>query len=375
LRRYFRSVVLALLTEKYVLIILAFAIASVLWTQDPSVVIKRSFALISSSMFGVYLALRYTVKQQVRLFACALGICLIASVLLALFFPSLGIMGHPHLGAWRGAFTHKNALARLINYSAPIFIIIFLEEKAFLAKFIGLAFSLLSIFLLAMSTAKGALLTLVILLIAMPFFKSLRWRYGYAFPFFVTTLIVVISSGILLAANLEGFFQLLGKDPSLTGRTELWPDIFAKIAERPLLGYGYSAFWLGWNGPSAFVWDFHNWKPPHSHNGFLDLTLDLGLFGLAIFSYGYLANFSRAFFWVRESSSLYDYWPLIVATSIALFNLTESVIINQNSIYWIAYVSTAVSMSVRRPSKSVSSVSSVHSLNSCSTQIENQNTA
>jgi exopolysaccharide production protein ExoQ len=48
--------------------------------------------------------------------------------------------------------------------------------------------------------------------------------------------------------------------------------------ERPLLGYGYGAFWLGERGPSARVWAV-TWDAVHAHNGYLDLWLQIGVIG------------------------------------------------------------------------------------------------
>ena len=38
---------------------------------------------------------------------------------------------------------------------------------------------------------------------------------------------------------------------TLTGRTELWATVIEMIREHPWFGYGYSGFWLGWDGESA----------------------------------------------------------------------------------------------------------------------------
>ena len=39
------------------------------------------------------------------------------------------------------------------------------------------------------------------------------------------------------------FLEFLGKDPTLTGRSELWAYVWKDIDLRPLLGWGYAAFW------------------------------------------------------------------------------------------------------------------------------------
>ncbi|WP_049558612.1 O-antigen ligase family protein, partial [Limnoraphis robusta] len=81
---------------------------------------------------------------------------------------------------------------------------------------------------------------------------------------------------ILVVAELLG---LIGKDPSLTGRTDLWAWAREMIDKRPWLGYGYTAFWQGLDGGSAYIIRAARWPVPYSHNGILDLWLDIGLLG------------------------------------------------------------------------------------------------
>jgi hypothetical protein len=46
----------------------------------------------------------------------------------------------------------------------------------------------------------------------------------------------------LLATDPGWVLDLLGKDQTLTGRTDLWPLVIDSIAERPMLDWGYRAF-------------------------------------------------------------------------------------------------------------------------------------
>lgn len=45
----------------------------------------------------------------------------------------------------------------------------------------------------------------------------------------------------------------LGKDASLTGRTDVWEFVIDRIKDRPILGYGFGTFWNGLDGKSAYV--------------------------------------------------------------------------------------------------------------------------
>jgi exopolysaccharide production protein ExoQ len=87
------------------------------------------------------------------------------------------------------------------------------------------------------------------------------------------------------AISLDSLLELIGKDPTLTGRTDIWANVVPYIYQRPLLGWGYAAFWSTLN-PAA--WEIANalrWFSPEAHNGLLELLLSGGLVGAAWFLY------------------------------------------------------------------------------------------
>ena len=105
-----------------------------------------------------------------------------------------------------------------------------------------------------------------------------------------------------------------------------------------MLGAGYSAFWDKYGvGIRANV----GWDTPHSHNGILDLALDLGLVGVGFF----LVAFVRAFLKnvrLLRTSELSFMWPLLFLSYMAIYNLTESTILVGNGIFWMLYITSAV---------------------------------
>lgn len=119
-----------------------------------------------------------------------------------------------------------------------------------------------------------------------------------------------------------------------------------RIWRHPWLGYGYGGFWQGWNGESAYIWRIVGWVPTHPHNGYLSICLDLGFLGLGLFLLGFWRSYLQGFARLRGSKTALDIWPLIHMTYIALASLTESALLQSNSLNWILYV--AVSFSVRK---------------------------
>jgi exopolysaccharide production protein ExoQ len=68
---------------------------------------------------------------------------------------------------------------------------------------------------------------------------------------------------------------------SLTGRMPLWQKLSLAADDRPWAGHGYGAFW-GERNVLRYSKIFQ-WHIPHAHNAYLDLVLESGLIGLALY--------------------------------------------------------------------------------------------
>ncbi len=87
------------------------------------------------------------------------------------------------------------------------------------------------------------------------------------------------------------FTTSTGKDGTLTGRTDLWPQVLRVAADRPLIGYGINSLWRGngagyFNGPvdsiTAAIREGAGWGANSAHNGYLETYLGLGLVGVLL---------------------------------------------------------------------------------------------
>jgi O-antigen ligase len=143
---------------------------------------------------------------------------------------------------------------------------------------------------------------------------------------------------LIVLANSTWVLEQLGKDLTFTGRTAVWVDVWAKIGERPWLGFGYNAFWLGAESEAADIWRVHGWQPNHAHNGYLDLWLELGLVGVTLVLVHLLLNTRRAFLWAVTSKTAESLWPLVYITLLFMFNFNYSVLVSQSIFFWIVYL-------------------------------------
>ncbi len=341
-----KNFIYAATRDKFLLILIGITVASVLWSDAPELTTRRGIAILGTTLFGWYFACRYTLKEQLQLFAWSLGISAVLSVLLAIGLPSYGVMstqeGGAHAGKWRGVYVHKNVLGRTMVLSTVVFLLIASGSR----KYRWLAWTLvaLSVILILLSNSKTALILLLAFLVFLRLSRTLRWHYNVLIFLLMTVVVVIASVGILLVGNLDNIADATGLDLSLTGRTDIWAAAFDKILERPWLGYGYGGFWLGLDGESRYIWLATKWTAPHSHNGFVDLCLDLGFIGLFFYLLSFLNNCIQAVRLVRSSRTSEGFWPLMYLTYLLLANLTESSILRQNDLSWVLYVALSVSM-------------------------------
>jgi exopolysaccharide production protein ExoQ len=348
-----KSFVVVAQYDIWVWLLVGIAIASIVWTVAPDITQRRSILLLGTSLFGAYLAIRFNLREQLQLFACACGLVMVLSFVFAIFMPFYGVMtvqeGGIHAGAWRGVMTHKNILGRVSVLSNMVFLFTALGKPISKNKYqwlfwVGYA---LSVALIILCTSKTAVIAFIVLTTTFLLYRSWRWNYSYVIPFTIATVLVVGSAGILIIDNLNVIANAVGRDLTLTGRTDIWSVMLEKIAERPLTGYGFNAFWRDWDSEvTASVWRKLEWECPYGHNGAMDLLSELGIPALIAFVCSYVIAFFKSIRLLRMTQNVEGIWYLIFLTFMFIYNVSESTLLATNSIFWILYVATVFSVSI-----------------------------
>ena len=339
-----RTTLRTLLRNKYLWLFITLILISSLWSAFPAFTQRRSLALLETIIFGIYLASRYTLKEQLRLTGLAIGIVAIMSLLFTLALPGRGIETGIHAGAWRGIFFHKNLFARLMVLGFLIFW--FMKPQTRKGKYLVRAALVLSIGLIILSTSKTALAIVLVLMLTGHIFQIVfRWRPMVAIPMLATAILIVALGTVFLWINVETILQALGRDLTLSGRTVVWSALWDKIQERPWLGYGYMGFWHGTEGESAYVGKFigNNYLPPHAHNGFLELMLAFGAVGTFLFILSCLSLLRRAIIAGYHRKNPEGLWSVHYLFFLFVYNFTESTLVQHNSIFWVLYLALALS--------------------------------
>jgi exopolysaccharide production protein ExoQ len=337
--------------DSWTWVLVGFAVVSVLWSVEPEVTVRRLIALLGTTMFGVYLASRFTLHDQLSLVAAALLVAAVLSVAFVAAVPHLGLQHDASGDLWRGIYMNKNALGRMMAMSV---VVMFLLVQAHWLRPLPWLGMFLSLGLLWLTKSKTSLVGMLAIMSLVPVYRMLRrnWTTGV-----LLVLLAMIPGTVAVAwavNNQQIVMGWLGKDTTLTGRTDIWSAAVVMIRERPWLGYGFAGFWRGLDGASAYVCNVVGWEPPHGHNGILDLWLDLGVVGVILFGVSYTVAFVRALGRLRGTDRIEGLWPVVFLTFLILLNLTESTFLRINHLFWCLYVSCLLS----RPSKVTRTTSS-----------------
>lgn len=343
---HWKKVVYALTKRKLLLLLLGLAIASVLWSSVPQVTLRRVAALFGSTMFGFYVGSRYTINEQFRLLLWSLGTAMVLSYLFALFLPSFGIHhSGSHAGLWRGIYTHKNTLGGNMGYGLLAFSILALWDSKH--RSVGLAGSILVFTLMLLSGSVTSMLSYITVMAILPLYSILRWRYSLKLLVFIFVATVFSILTVFVWSGLPNLLAAFGRDLTLTGRTQLWNVVLEAIQKRPWLGYGFNSFWLGWDSGAAQVWTAVSWHPDYSHNGYLEVLLDLGLLGMFMFAIDFFRSFFRAVNLAATTKNAAGIFPLAFLTYFLPSNIADGSILRQNSFGWIVYISLTVAMNIQ----------------------------
>ena len=325
---------------------------SILWSDFPMVSFKRWVKEIGL-LSGVLIVVTETepidaVKTLIKRFSYLLVSC---SILLILYFPKLGIDYISDTGAVRyaGVAENKNSLAR-ICLIAGFFLFCNLiamgrlnttgNEKE--KKIIQFVFLIMTVWLLIITnsaTSSGAFLIGIILFIGLGL-SIIRKKMEYL----GTILIISFIVGLIFELSLDIislFITTQGREMTLSGRTFLWKDLLA-FRTNPLIGVGYRSFWLG--DRMTKLWDMYPWMPNESHNGYLNVYLELGYVGLCLLVGVVYCAFRNI---KKELTYNFDYgrFRMGIFFIVLLYNVTEDAL-GKMALLWFVFL--LVSLDVPR---------------------------
>lgn len=227
-------------------------------------------------------------------------------------------------GDFRGVFSQKNPLGEAMSIGA-------------LASLHGLRaskrrrlFNISTLFMAMLLTLKSGSATS---LLAILLFGTLGFAIGFlqkggtARTLAITGIVILLPLALIGAFNSDLLLEMLGKDPTLTGRTDIWGYVITDIYQRPLLGWGYQAFWSTDNPAAWKISDALHWWVPQAHNGLFEILLSVGLVGAALFIYVWGRTVWLSLKCMRTSENAMAITCLSICAGAVLVGVSETVLL------------------------------------------------
>ncbi len=322
---------------------------SIAWSIYPTLTFKGIVqSLLQIAIFGLYFTSRFSPKDQLYIIAFAMSITILGNLLFVFAMPEVGRhVGDKFSGAWKGFYANKNEFSGSMLWSLTVFYLLSFRNTNALVMWLARAGMVLCPILVILSTSVTALVLLVFMYFALMTWYRYRWRGSKTILTFDLSLLSVLLFAGGIIDNWGALAAGLGKDPTMSGRTDIWVATISQINQKPLFGYGFSAFWTEDNPAAQSIGDalFPGFYTYHAHNGFLDILLDSGWFGLALFMAGFLSTWALALKYAYRARSPEDSWPLAVMLLVTFYNVTESSFMTDN-LNWLFYVLAYLSMRI-----------------------------
>jgi O-antigen ligase len=284
------------------LCLVGWLIISIVLSESRGVSIQRFVLLASVTSLAVVLPLLPPTQRSFNMCLGAAALVLLALCYLGVFLaPQYSIhtaldIAEPQLaGDWRGSFGHKNVASPVMTILVYVGIYLSAVGSFVMGPVIA---ALAGIFLIFTGGKTSSVLCLAIYALAsLVYVTPGLWlkRIMCFVPLIAMNLLTV---GSVLSPALGAMTRLLPLDPTFTGRSAIWEFALAAVAEKPMIGHGYAAFWDDVTARQTTQGAEWATSAAHSHNSYLDLVVTIGLPGLLlvilIFVLAPLRNFHAA---------------------------------------------------------------------------------
>lgn len=332
------------------LILLAYALLSVAWAEQPMVSAKRAFQLLGVLFVALALVRYRREGNAFGLFAWP-GLIFLLLGVLAIAAPSFSFDLD---GNYKGFAITKNVWGQFALLMALVFMFLALSKHKPRLNWWLFVFASASLF----ATRSATTITIYVIAISIVLFWVASKRYGSKMQ------IAALATSIVSLAAMFGYFLLqgdlpfdtvleaglgsVGKDVTLTGRTDLWRMMSYEIARHPWLGAGFGGFWLGLEGPSFTIVRFFSWRPGQAHNGYIDVVNELGYVGLALLLIVLVVHL-RNIYWInRRGDGLSAVFHLVILVSALLLNASETNFMRTTHLWWIILTTSIIGAHVYR---------------------------
>ena len=259
-------------------VVATFLSASVLWSEMPTQTIFKLSVLGIMGIAAAGIGIGFRLREVLTIVTyCCIG------------FIVIGVLAEISQGYFRPGRNYRFIGTTHPNIEAIFASLVCLISRMFLSKLgwgniIGislLAFGMLVVWYTKSRTTLAGLLFSLVVTQMLVVRGPNRLLLIVAF-ISVAMIGVAVSSMVSQSSSGEfGKLATMGREDdvsSLSGRTPLWEELLNSASKKPVLGYGYLAFWN--SEKIEYLSATLRWEISQGHNLYIDVLLDGGIVGL-----------------------------------------------------------------------------------------------
>jgi exopolysaccharide production protein ExoQ len=310
-----------------------FLLCSVAWSVDPGATVRMGVQYLFLIVGLVGAAETLEADDLMGLLAY---LCFLAGIVsLALSVISPESVYSSATGEFRGVFSQKNVLGQAMAMGALA------SLHGLWARQRGRFFNIIILLVTSFAALKSQSATscsAILLFCALGLELQLLQRGGVGRILGVVGLVFLIPLAPIVVFNMNSLMETFGKDPTLTGRTDIWVYVLDYIYQRPWLGWGYAAFWSINNPPALQISLSVKWFVPEAHNGILEILLSAGLIGGAMFVYLWVRTIRLSLQCMRTSESAVAITCFLACAGVVLEGISEWVLLYPGALTSVFFV-------------------------------------
>jgi O-antigen ligase len=353
-----RTRLLAIIADnKFLCLLFLYMLVSVVWSDYPLVSIRRWIrSLVDLAMALVVVTDRNALEAECSVLRRVAFINLPLSIYLIKYVRGIGTAWSDEgIEMWVGTTSHKNVLGEVVMTAGIYFLFEIIRNRWTKRMWPYLAYMLMVAWLLRGSPASRSATSALLLGIGSAILLGLfylRTRMEYVGRHLAGGVLMLMIAGIGVLfyqvstdqSALGAGIGAVGRDATLTGRTDLWRDLWPIAMDHMMFGVGYGSFWIG---NTHGLWDVHFWHPTQGHNGYLDVFLELGIVGIVLLAGTIVASLRGTVTLMRtrfELGALHLVWLVIIV----IHNITESSYLRGSVDMWFMFL--VASLTIRSQS-------------------------
>jgi exopolysaccharide production protein ExoQ len=320
----------------------ALCFLSVFWAQDPSWAFRGSLQVALTVGIALGLARGLPPTSFMTALMAALFTATVASILDPQMAYNAGVLG------LIGIFGSKNqfGLAEALFFMVCAWIAFDKDRSLWIRRLAWIGLLSASYFIVAARSVDASLVAVGAIGCGIVGLRLNWFPPGSRMAVLCGAVVVVslcFAMLFLVADNLSGsLLGAVGKDATLTGRTEIWAQARVAWSENPIIGVGYQQFWVFGNPFAEEIW--RRFQPGRSgfnfHNIWYEMGVQFGYIGWALMVWLVASANVQVLRWVTRAPTMSSCFFLSFIVFIDIRTFVESELLGQFSLTTVLFVAT-----------------------------------